>query len=115
MPSLPRLTAVLALGLTSLLPPGCASMDKPAWLATKAANDAEANFYSEVERENRVYVIGKSASLESFQRTGELPYSQTFIGAAPDGRTVVIEAEAKEFALQARLRRAWEAKHGVKL
>jgi len=115
MSLLSRVSCVLFIGIFAGAMPGCSAMDKPAWLATKKANDAEAQFYAEVEYEGRVYVIGKSATLAAFQVTKELPYRQTFIGAGPNGETVVIEAEAKELGLQARLRRAYEEKHDVEL
>ena len=112
MPSPLRLSSVLALTLLA----GCNFLDKPTWIETKHANDAEANFYTEETGENgRLYVIGRSASLQSFKATGEVPYSVSYIGKGPDGQTVVLEADAKDPALQARLRRAFESKHDIDL
>jgi hypothetical protein len=115
MSSASRLCTLLLAGAATGSILGCAAMDKPAWVATKQANDAEAKFYAEVEHEGRIYVIGKSASLNAFNLTHEIPYSQTFIGRGPGGKTVIIEAEAKEAGLQARLRRTFEAKHDLTL
>ncbi len=115
MQLLSRLGGIVIIGALSGALLGCSMMDKPSWLATKKANDAEAEFYAEVPYEGRIYVIGKSASLAAFEKTKELPYRQTFIGVGPNGETVVIEAEAKDVALQARLRRAYDAKHDVEL
>ena len=115
MALLPRLAGVVVLSIVSGTLFGCSAMDKPPWLAAKAASDAEAQFYAEVDYDGRIYVIGKSASLAAFQQTKELPYRQTFIGAGPAGESIVIEADAKELGLQARLRRAYEARHDVEL
>ncbi len=115
MQSATRLTTLILLGTLASCVAGCSLMDKPAWLATKAANDQEANFYVEVEHEGRIYVIGKPATFATFNTTHELPYRVTYIGAGPKGQSVVIEAEAKELFLQARLRRTYEAKHDTEL
>ncbi len=111
MPSPSRLSALLFLAIAS----GCEALDKPAWIATKEANDAEASFYAEESANGRLYIIGRSATLQAFKLTGEIPYVQTFIGKGPNGETVVIEADAKELGLQARLRRAFEARHDLSL
>jgi hypothetical protein len=112
MPSPLRLSSLLAFTLLT----GCDLLDKPSWIETKRANEAEANFYQEETGENgRLYVIGKSATLQAFKSTGELPYSVSYIGKGPDGQTVVLEADAKDPALQARLRRAFEGKHDIDL
>ena len=88
------------------------TLDKPAWLAQKAANDAEAAFYQELEHEGRLHVFGTSKAFSSFQVTHEVPYTLTFIGGGPGGKTVKLEADAKELALQNRLRREFEQRHG---
>jgi hypothetical protein len=103
-----RLAALL---LVAALAPAC-SLDKPAWREQKAANDAEAAFYLEHEHEGRLYVFGTSKTWNQFQATQEMPYCVTFIGGGPGGKTVKLEAEAKEHALQARLRREFEKRHG---
>ncbi len=111
MPSPSRLCALLVLAVAV----GCEALDKPAWIATKEANDAEASYYAEEAANGRLYVIGRSATLQAFKLTGEIPYVQTFIGRGPNGETVVIEADAKDLALQARLRRAFEERHALSL
>ncbi len=91
--------------------PAC-TMDKPAWVEQKAANDAEAAFYKELEHEGRIYVFGTSKTWNGFAATHEIPYCVTFIGGGPGGKTVKLEADAKELALQNRLRREFEKRHG---
>ena len=75
MPSPSRLAILLLVGALT----GCASMDKPDWIATKEANDREANFYAEEIANGRIYVIGKTASLQLFKSSGELPLSQSIL------------------------------------
>ena len=111
MPSPSRLAVLLCAAVIT----GCEAMDKPAWIATKQANDAEANFYSEETGNGRLYVIGRTATLQTFKQTGEIPFAVTYIGKGPNGETVVVEADAKESGLQARLRRAFEEKHALSL
>jgi hypothetical protein len=104
-----RLAAVLVVSLAST---GC-SLDKPAWLEQKQQNEAEANFYAEQEYDGRLYVFGTSKLYSQFQATHEMPYSITFIGAGPNGQTVKIEADAKDVALEKRLKQLYEEKHGA--
>ena len=103
-----RRSAVL---LIVLVLAACA-LDKPAWLEQKKQNDAEAAFYAEQEFEGRLYVFGTSKAYSQFQATKEMPYGVTFIGQGPDGCTVKIEADAKEYALENRVRREYEKRHG---
>ena len=90
---------------------GCA-LDKPAWVEQKRQNEAEANFYAEVEHEGRLYVFGTSKVWNQFQTTKEMPYGITFIGAGPEGQTVTIEADSKDLALENRVRKEYEKRHG---
>ena len=101
-------SAVVLLALASA---GC-TLDKPTWLEQKKANDAEAAFYAEQEHDGRLYVFGTSKVYNQFQATKEMPYGITLIGAGPEGRTVKLEADAKEYALQNRVRREYEKRHG---
>ena len=94
---------------------GCDMMDKPSWIAQKQANTAAANYYAEELANGRTYVIGSEASLQMFKASGELPLTQMFIGKGPNGETVVLEADAKDPGLQARLRREFESRHNVSL
>ena len=104
-----RRAAILLVVLASA---GC-SLDKPAWLEQKQQNEAEANFYAEQEYDGRLYVFGTSKLYSQFQETHEMPYSISFIGAGPKGQTVKIEADAKDIALENRLRKLYEEKHGA--
>ena len=104
-----RHAAVLLVALASA---GC-SLDKPAWLEQKQQNEAEANFYAEQEYDGRLYVFGTSKLYSQFQATHEMPYSISFIGAGPNGQTVKIEADAKDVALEKRLKKLYEERHGA--
>ncbi|HEX5011369.1 MAG TPA: hypothetical protein VFY71_13325 [Planctomycetota bacterium] len=75
--------------------------------------EAEANAYAEPEYDGRLYVFGTSKLYSQFQGTHAMPYSISFIGAGPNGQTVKIEADAKDVALEKRLRRLYEEKHGA--
>jgi hypothetical protein len=101
-----------ALALLALALSGC-TLDKPAWLEQKQANAAEASFYAEQEWEGRLYVFGTTKIWNTFQATREMPYGITFIGAGPQGQTVKLEADARELALQNRVRREYEQRHGA--
>ncbi len=100
-----------ALVLAVLVLGGC-TLDKPVWLEQKKANDAEANFYAEQEFDGRLYVFGTSKTWSTFQATKEMPYCKTYVGSGPQGQTVKLEADAKEYALQNRLLREYEKRHG---
>ena len=61
-------------------------------------------------------MFGTEKSHKSFKDTEQVPIiAKTFIGAGPDGQTVVFEADAKASELQDRLRSQFESRHGVKL
>ena len=100
-----------ALLLVVLVLAAC-TLDKPAWLEQKQQNDAEAVFYAEQEYEGRLYVFGTSKSYNQFQSTREMPYGVTYVGQGPDGCTVKLEADAKDYALENRVRREYEKRHG---
>ena len=104
-----RRNAVLlvVLGLASC------TLDKPAWVEQKRANEAEANFYAEAEHDGRLYVFGTSKVYNQFQSTKEMPYGVTFIGAGPNGQTVKLEADSKDIALENRVRKEYEKRHGA--
>jgi hypothetical protein len=103
-----RRSAVL---LVALALAGC-TLDKPAWVEQKHLNEAEASFYAEAEHEARLYIFGTTKTWNQFQATKEMPYGITFIGAGPNGQTVKIEADAKDVALENRLRKEYEKRHG---
>lgn len=102
----------IALVLAAVVLAGC-TLDKPAWLDQKKANDAEAVFYSEQEWDGRLYVFGTSASYKLFQSTHELQFAKTFIGAGPNGETVRLELDPKNDALLRRVREDYESRHGA--
>ena len=104
----------LALVLVAAVLAAC-SMDKPAWVDQKAANDAEASFYAEQEWEGRLYVFGTSASHKRFQDTHELQFAKSFIGAGPKGVTVRLELDPKNPALFKRVHGEFESRHGLDL
>jgi hypothetical protein len=106
--------ARLALVLAAVLLPAC-TMDKPAWVDQKTANDAEANYYVEQEYEGRLYVFGTSASHKEFQDTHELKFAKSFIGAGPKGMTVRVELDPKNPALFKRLHSEFESQQGLDL
>ena len=104
----------LALVLVAAVLAAC-SMDKPAWVDQKKANDAEAAFYVEQEWEGRLYVFGTSASHKRFQDTHDLQFAKSFIGAGPKGVTVRLELDPKNPALFNRVRSEFESRHGLEL
>jgi hypothetical protein len=111
------MTAVVrrfALVLVAAVLAAC-TMDKPAWVDQKAANDAEAAYYVEQEFEGRLYVFGTSASHKRFQDTHDLQFAKTFVGAGPKGVTVRLELDPKNPALFNRIRSEFESRHDVEL
>jgi len=68
--------------------------------------------YFEVERDNRIYVLGSAEPFESFQKAHHLPYTNTLIGEGPNGQTVVFEASNDGSALQNRLAKIYGNRHG---
>ena len=83
------LAASLALALTA-----CASNDADVTTEVKAqATEMQANLNNtdlfEVHWEGRVYVFDDMGTYNEFLEVGETSYHQTFIGAGPDGQTLV--------------------------
>ena len=72
-------------------------------------------FYREVVHDNRIYVIGSAETLGKFYSSPHLPYTRTFIGAGPGGKTVVIELDKKDAELLPRLIAQFEKFNGAKL
>jgi hypothetical protein len=146
-PGVPTMTAVarrFAFALASLVLAGC-TLDKPAWLEQKQANDAkangatanaapangaaangatasaakpseaDANYYAEEVWENRLYVFGTSANHKLFQSTHDLQFAKTFIGAGPNGQTVRLELDPKNPAVYDRVHAEYKSRHGTDL
>jgi hypothetical protein len=72
-------------------------------------------FYKEVEKNDRIYVIGQEETYAKFKENGHLPYTQTHIGEGPDGETVVIEVDKKNPNLAARLGNQFGLRHDIDL
>jgi hypothetical protein len=102
---------------------GCAVQESPKSLpntapapqATPAPVPASTAFYQEKEHNGRIYVFGTAQAFQASQETPQLTYTKTFIGASPDGKTVVVEADSKDVALQNRLIATFATRHGVML
>ena len=52
--------------------------------------------YSAYKHDGRIYVISKPETIESFKKTGHMPYTRTFIGEGPKGETIVVEVDKKD-------------------
>ncbi|MCH2176326.1 MAG: DUF2608 domain-containing protein [Lentisphaeria bacterium] len=74
-------------------------------------NDHPSNFYVEVIHNGRYYLIGQSEIVTTFFKQHELAYSETKIGAGPNGETVVIQIDKKNPHLQKRLWQTFSEKH----
>lgn len=76
---------------------------------------AEELYYSEVNHEGRLYIVGDPATRKSIETHGHMPYAKTFIGGGPGGQTLVFEVDPKNEHLQERLIREFESRYGVSL
>lgn len=109
---------VVSLGLLILA--GCASSDAGSGTAAPGksmmAKESGAGYYAEETHKGRVYVLGTEKAHKALTGSQQTPHiAKTYIGAGPDGQTVVLEADAKSNDLQERLKTLYESKHGVKL
>jgi hypothetical protein len=97
---------------------GCAT-SKPAAApagGSMMAKESPAGFYAEESYKARLYVFGTEKALKSFKENEQVPtIAKTYIGAGPEGQTVVLEADAKTNDLQERLKVQYESRHGSKL
>jgi len=83
---------------------------------TTAAPAAASGYYAEESHKGRLYVFGTERAHAQMKESGHAPQiAQTFIGAGPEGQTLVLEADAKTNDLQERLKAQYESKHGTKL
>lgn len=97
---------------------GC-STSKPApapAAGSMMAKEPATGFYAEETYKARLYVFGTEKAHKSFKEHEQVPsIAKTFIGAGPEGQTVVLEADAKTNDLQERLKVQYESRHGSKL
>ena len=89
--------------------------DKTAAVSATAQTSAASGFYSEKEHNGRLYVFGTEKTLTASRETPQISYAKTFIGAGPGGKTVVVEADSKDPALQERLIAEFSRRHGLQL
>jgi len=83
---------------------------------TTSALAAESGYYAEESHKGRLYVFGTEKAHAQMKESGHAPQiAKTFIGAGPEGQTIVLEADAKSNDLQDRLKAQYESKHSVKL
>jgi len=104
---------------------GCTMHDasKPPEAAKAEARQAAASapagmasgFYQEKEHNGRLYVFGTEKAFQAGKEAPDFAYSKTFVGAGPGGKTVVVEADSKDLALQNRLIAEFSRRHSVSL
>jgi len=64
----------------------------------------------------RYYVLGTEKAHKALRESQQTPpIAKTYVGAGPDGTTLVLEADAKSNDLQERLKTQYESRHGVRL
>jgi hypothetical protein len=80
------------------------------------AKASESEFYAEESSKGRTYVFGTEKAHERFKASGEVPgVAKTYIGAGANGESVVLEADAKNPALQERLKAEFNRRHRTPL
>jgi hypothetical protein len=73
-------------------------------------------YYAEETYKGRLYVLGTEKAHKALTQSQQTPHiAKTYIGAGPDGQTLVLEADSKTNELQERLKSQYESRHGVKL
>jgi hypothetical protein len=103
--------AVLAGCKSSAPASSSSSSDKPAAMAKESGG-----FYQEEAYKGRLYVFGTDKAYKAYKDAQTVPHiAKTYIGAGPDGQSVVLEADAKTTDLQDRLKVEYEARHNTKL
>src|ERR1051325_12146563 len=107
------LGCIASLGLWILA--GCASSDtgsKGAASGTMMAKESGSGYYAEEPHKGRIYVLGTEKAHKALTGSQQTPHiAKTFIGAGPDGQTVVLEADSKSNDLQDRLKAQYESRH----
>jgi hypothetical protein len=99
---------------------GCASSNGGSGAAAPekgmVAKDAQGGYYAEEPYKGRLFVLGTEKAHKALRESQQAPHiTKTYIGAGPDGQTLVLEADAKSNELQERLKVQYESRHGVKL
>ncbi len=85
--------------------------DKPAAMAKDSGG-----YYAEETYKGRLYVFGTEKAHQAFKDSHQVPHiAKSYIGAGPEGQSVVLEAEAKTTDLQDRLKAGYESRHNAKL
>ena len=108
-------------GVLSLILWSCSSSEPAPMSSAKVeksmmAKEPSGGFYAEETHTGRLYVFGTEKAHSAFKESQQVPaIAKTYIGAGPDGQTVVLEADAKTADLQNRLRSQYEIKHSAKL
>lgn len=106
--------------VTLLILGGCASSEVgPRTAASEKsmiAKESGSAYYAEETYKGRVYVLGTEKAHQALSGSQQTPHiAKTYIGAGPDGQTLVLEADSKSSDLQNRLKAEYESRHGVKL
>jgi len=82
--------------LLSLFVAGCATTGKKAQTMTPQKIYSGENHFIVWEYSGRYYVTGNEAMNKKFVENLVLPYTNTILGAGPQGQTVVFEADTKD-------------------
>lgn len=118
MHAVPAAVRVLCLAvLAASAFPGCAACPAKYEVSKEAqlAMMKDEGYYAEEQRDGRWYVFGQKKTHEQFAAVKGIQVSKSFIGAGPDGATVVVEAKDKLPEMTARLVAAFAQRHGVVL
>ncbi|HLY11167.1 MAG TPA: hypothetical protein VKW04_17840 [Planctomycetota bacterium] len=108
-----RIAAVVT-GITIL--GGCSSASAPAPEKPATMAKESGGFYAEESYKGRLYVFGTEKAHKAFKETQQVPsIAKSYIGAGPEGQTLVLEADAKATDLQERLKAEYESRHTTKL
>jgi hypothetical protein len=83
--------------------------------ASGAISAAGEPFYAEEWKDGRFTVFGSEKVHAAWRKGVHLTTAKTYIGAGPDGVTVVLEEDAKDPALRARIQTRFEQRYGVDL
>lgn len=111
-----RLMVLAATGAAILGGCGGASKTASPGDAQPMAKAAESDFYGEESYKGRTYVFGTEKAHKKFRASEELPgITATFVAAGDSRETVVLEADAKNPALQERLKAEFNRRHSSKL
>ena len=82
--------------LLSLFVAGCAATGKNVQTMVPEKIYSGENHFTVWEYSGRYYVTGSEAMNKKFAEYHQLPYTNTILGAGPQGQTVVFEADTKD-------------------